>query len=261
MKFKLESILLIVFLLLMVMNLVSAGDNSVVGTEDGKLMLDSDSAVLAENANDINVKLSATNSQNTLQSGEVGNYTELQRLIDNSSNGAILSLDKNYAYSDGDPNLIEISKSITINGNGYKISGENKKMSFFVSSANNVVLNNITFVNGNKNTMVWIKGNDCLVDNCTFENNSATYGALRFVGQNNIVKNSNFTNNNVNSGSAVLIAGNYNSVYNCTFENNGAGYYGGAICINNCNNNIINCSTFKGNKGNSGGAVYIYIWQ
>ena len=80
------------------MNVVSAGDNSVVGTEDGKLMLDSDSVVLAENANDINVKLSATNSQNTLQSAEVGNYTELQGLI-NSHYGGILSLDKNYAYS------------------------------------------------------------------------------------------------------------------------------------------------------------------
>ena len=258
MKFKLESILLIVFLLLMVMNAVSAGDNSAVGTEDGKLMLDSDSAVLAENANDINVKLSATNSQNTLQSGEVGNYTELQRLIDSNLNG-VITLDKDYAYFDSEANLIYVDGPITINGNGHNISGENKAMSFFVNSVNNVVLNNITFLNGNKYTMVWINGNNCLVDNCSFEDNSATsYGALRFAGQNNIVKNSNFTNNNVNYGSAVLIAGNYNSVYNCTFENNGAGYYGGAICINNCNNNIINCSTFKGNKGNSGGAVYIY---
>ena len=142
MKFKLESILLIVFLLLMVMNAVSAGDNSVVGTEDGKLMLDSDSAVLAENANDINVKLSATNSQNTLQSGEVGNYTELQSLID-SNYGKVITLDKNYAY-DSDPNwYISITSPITINGNGHKISGEYKTMSFFISGSH-VTLNNIT---------------------------------------------------------------------------------------------------------------------
>ena len=80
---KLGNILLIIFVLLLIINVVSAEDNTLVGSENGKLMVngDSDSALSLADAND-GAKLGATNSHVTLKAGEVGNYTELQSLID-----------------------------------------------------------------------------------------------------------------------------------------------------------------------------------
>ena len=258
---KLGNILLIIFVLLLIINVVSAEDNTLVGTENGKLMVNgnSDSALSLADAND-GAKLGATNSYVTLKAGEVGNYTELQSLIDANPNG-VITLGKNYAYSDGDSNWIQISHSITINGNGYKISGENKKMSFYIpAGTGHVTLNNITFINGKGNSMLWINGNDCLINNCTFEHNNASKygGAVRMSGQFNVINNSKFIDNFATEyGGAVYLGGNHNTINGSTFENGDVGLYGGgAVCVIG-HNLLIDNSTFKRNKAQYGGAVYL----
>ena len=258
---KLGNILLIIFVLLMIINVVSAEDNTLVGTENGKLMVNgnSDSALSLADAND-GAKLGTTDSQEILKAGEVGNYTELQGLIDSNPNG-VITLGKNYAYSDSDLiKNITISNSITIIGNGHTISGENQAMAFHIlNTVEQVTLQNITFVNGNENSMVWIQGYYCSVDNCTFKNNTmSTEGSLSITGIGNKVINSKFIDNQAYYGGALLLGGYYNNIINCTFENNGAnGAYGGAVYLEGQRNSIYN-STFKNNKkAYDGGAVYL----
>ena len=254
---KLGNILLIIFVLLLIINVVSAEDNSVVEADNGKLMINgvSDSSLSIDKG----AKLGATDSQQTLQAGEVGNYTELQSLVD-SNYGGVLILNKDYAYSSSDLiKNITISNSITIIGNGHTISGENQAMAFHIPSASKVTLKNITFVNGKDNSMVWIKGKLCSIENCTFKNyTGSTYGPLRIDGPGNKVINSIFRDNNANWGGAVWLNSYYNYIINCTFENNGANNnYGGAIYLNGYYNYIYN-STFKKNKNAfRGGAIYI----
>jgi len=254
---KLGNILLIIFVLLLIINVVSAEDNSVVEADNGKLMINgvSDSSLSI----DERAKLGATDSQQTLQAGEVGNYTELQSLVD-SNYGGVLILNKDYAYSSSDLiKNITISNSITIIGNGHTISGENQAMAFHIPSASKVTLKNITFVNGKDNSLVWIQGKLCSIENCTFKDyTGSTYGPLRIDGPGNKVINSIFRDNNANWGGAVWLNSYYNYIINCTFENNSANdYYGGAIYLNGYYNYIYN-STFRNNKkAYQGGAIYI----
>ena len=261
---KLGNILLIIFVLLLIINVVSAEDSTLVGADNGKLMLDtdSDSSISVAHAND-GAKLGATDSHETLKAGEVGNYTELQSLIDSNPYGTI-TLDKDYAYVDSDTVwMITLSPYITINGNGHKISGEYNTMSFYVPAGTGyVTLNNITFVNGNGNSILWVNGNDCVINDCTFENNKASGygGAVRMAGQFNTISNSKFIDNAADSGgSAVYLIGYNNTVTGSTFENNDASSsgYGGAIFVGG-HDNLVNDSTFKSNKAPYGGAIYLY---
>ena len=85
MKFnKLGAVILILCVFIMVVNAVAAEENSLVGTDEGKLLLENENQVvlLDDSNSDSNIKLSAANSQEELRSAEVGNYTELQNLID-----------------------------------------------------------------------------------------------------------------------------------------------------------------------------------
>ena len=261
MKFnKLGAVILILCVFIMVVNAVAAEENSLVGTDEGKLLLENENQVvlLDDSNSDSNIKLSAANSQEELRSAEVGNYTELQNLIDSNPNGTI-ELDRNYNYLSSEKYIIQIPHSITINGNGHKISGENYAMSFYIpNTTSHVTLNNITFVNGKYNSMLWINGNNCIVDNCTFENNSASYGGAVYIsGHDNVIDNCVFENNSASYGGAVYIRGCDNSIQNSTFKGNGEVYYGGAITIDNARNSVYNC-TFENNSAtNSAGAVYI----
>ena len=257
----------------MVMNAVAAEDNTLVGTGEGKLMVDNDNSVLLADANNGDIKLETIDSQNSLKTGEIGNYTELQNLIDSNPN-SIINLEKNYVYSDSDAeSLITIPHAITINGNGFYISGANAASSLFIpNTVSNVVLNNISFINGDHNSMLLITGNDCLVDNCTFKDNSANDygGAVTIWGYNNTIKNTVFINNtaydsnygdssHTGCGGAIYLKTNSkdNTIDNCTFDNNKA-EFGGSLFFDG-QNNIVNNSKFINNFANtSGGAVYLF---
>ena len=264
MKFnKLGAVILILCVFIMVVNAVAAEENSLVGTDEGKLLLENENQVvlLDDSNSDSNIKLSAANSQEELRSAEVGNYTELQNLIDSNPNGTI-ELDRNYNYLSSEKYIIQIPHSITINGNGHKISGENYAMSFFIpDTTSHVTLNNITFVNGKYNSMLWINGNNCIVDNCTFENNSASYGGAVYIsGHDNVIDNCVFENNGALCGGAVSMQSAHNLVNDSVFNNNSADYYGGAVYVFG-DNNVIDNSTFAENALNEdqgcGAAVYV----
>ena len=82
---------------------------------------------------------------NELLSANDNSFTTLQSLID--SGNATINLEKNYIQYDGE-NTIEITRNMTINGNGYIIDANNNIQAFMIS-ADNVILNNITIQKGN----------------------------------------------------------------------------------------------------------------
>lgn len=100
----------------------------------------------AVSANESNETILATDNLPPDLLEGIGTYTELKNLI-NSGNDTI-NLDKDYAYDSSDNmNYVGISKQITINGNGHTIDAKNLVRHFYITG-NNVVLKNITFING-----------------------------------------------------------------------------------------------------------------
>ena len=79
-------------------------------------------------------------------------FDELSYKINNTSAGGILELDRDYKFTNdtGDASTkgIVISKSITIDGRGHTINA-NKLSRVFNITADNVILKNINFINGN----------------------------------------------------------------------------------------------------------------
>jgi len=181
-----------------------------------------------------------------------GTYTDLQSQIDATPEGGVLNLPYNFTYNleaDGDnfPNGVILNKTITINGNGYSISGNNSKRVFYVDQTElSIKLNNITFINGNATdggAIYTYDSNwysiDVFIDSCTFINNTAS----------------------VDGGAICMAQGSYNFTVNkCTFINNtasttngGAIYYGG-----DGNELYLTDSIFEGNAAN-GLANSLYV--
>ena len=127
-------------------------------------------------------------------------FAELQDIIDQST--GIVVLDHDYAFGDEDTGAIIINKSITINGNGHTIDG-NDKSSIFNITAENVVIANVTLINGksvdNGGAITW-SGDNGTIENTTFANNTAENGGAVYVSGNNMtIENSTFTGNNATS--------------------------------------------------------------
>ena len=168
-------------------------------------------------------------------------FTSLKRQIDECEESTFY-LHQNYTYdSDFDENLtngIEITKSITIDGNGYAIDGKGLKNIFYFddnTNAKDLILKNIIFVNATATTngaAVYFKGNKIEIINCTFINNKAnSQGDAVYVADasssDNKITESRFTNN---SGENSVVYINLESanvklnLSNSIFLNNDAAY-------------------------------------
>ena len=194
-----------------------------------------------------------------------GSYTLLQSLIDSTSDGGILNLPFNILYNpDTDASLINgvcISKSITIQGNGFNISGDSKARIFNITNGN-IIIENLSIIN-------------------SWSDNFEYCGAVNIWNYdvNLTINYCNFTNNHVivaNAFAAGINARKFGTltVNNSYFENNsnGGGQWnvGGAISVageNNVKNGkqfILNNSIFIGNYIHDtygmqrGAAVFIY---
>ncbi|MDO5819692.1 MAG: hypothetical protein Q4P11_05090 [Methanobrevibacter sp.] len=263
---------------------ISAGDLdddslsglSVVGDSNIDIISDGDvNGISNERSSAESVLEDADNSEIIFQN----DFEELSYRINNTPEGDLLVLDKNYKFTNdtGDASTkgIIVSKSITIDGNGHTIDAS-KLSRVFNITADNVVLKNINFINGNALGR--------------YDNIDAGGGALYWYGANGKVLNCNFTNNTgygieddpfdqeeeivtedgmvyhiirvrpmgakTNEGGAIVWRGNNGTVSDCIFKNNDVGYpnSGGAICWRGNNGQIIN-STFFNNSAWCGGAV------
>ena len=171
-----------------------------------------------------------------------GTFKELQDKITDAGENGTVDLANNYTYDDSfSKNGINITKAITINGNGFTINGLDKSRIFNIDASNHIVLNNITFINGKSDLGGAIIFNNpisnSVIDNCKFINNNVgTNGGALYA-------KSTFTNNNIT---------------NTEFINNTASKNGGSAYINNnANENLFENLTFANNKAknNDGGAI------
>ena len=209
-------------------------------------------------------------------------FSDLQDLIDAASD--VLELDDDY-INDGSVSAdgIEIAKTITINGNGHTLDAKGLSRIFNINAAN-VVLNNITLINGHHDTqggaIYWNAANGNLYNSsflncssnkggaiqwtgtkgsvieCNFENNSAdTGGAIYwYYADDGIIANSIFYNNNA---CAIDLASSKNCrVTNCNFVKNSAYQRGGSIHWYGSNNGSVSYCNFTESYDIYGGAVF-----
>lgn len=212
-----------------------------------------------------NLTLELQYQNNNILNENENSFTELQSLI-NGGNTTI-NLEKDYVCYDGEK-TIEISKNVTINGNGHSIDANNKIRAFYIS-ADNVVLNNITIQNGNNKQAgaIYWEGANGILSNASFINNKATGtdtankyeggGAIWWAGNNGRIANSKFESNSAGGhGGALWINGNNCIVENSIFEKNNASKWAGAIYSKGNNANIRNIN-FTKNKGTNGGSLSV----
>ena len=272
MKYKKIMIILITAIFLVSIAGVCAADanDTMITSEDANQMELSSSDVIVEDnlqtgeenttlmqAND-DETVSAESGSQILGEGE-GTYYDL---INEIGDGGDKNLTKSYyKYTGGD--LIIITKSGVINGNGAVIDMEGSTINAFgVTTSAVVTFKNLTIKNANHN---WYGGaivfsQSGSVINCNFINNTASAGdgggAIYFAhGYTGTVENCNFINNTASDGDggAIFFAyGSTGTVENCNFTNNQASDNGGAISM--YSGSVENCN-FADNSANLGGAI------
>ena len=246
---------------------------------DDELMSISGNQVLEnENIDDLNFKSSC--EFNVLkEEGSDGNFTDLANEIRDTNDE--LNLNRNYIFQETEEykNGILLNKSITVNGNGHYINGNNLSSLFYNNDSTNseltFVFKDILFENfktGANGAVFNFTNVQLKVINCSFVNNSATNGgAVSLKNVNVSFENCSFMDNcainHISSmGGAIVLENDdvHNSSFsNCSFSNNMANYRGGAIFgskiskINDCtfiSNSVTNIDSFSG----TGGALYLF---
>jgi len=224
-------------------------------------------------------RLNVDYQSNELITDEKATFNNLSDLIDNTPEESILYLDKNYSYDGADySNGIYINKTITIDGMGHTLDGNNKS-SIFVVNASNVIFKNIYFVNAysslsggaiyfakngeiinstfkfnfaHDNGGAIVSEGDLTIKNSTFiQNNAEEHGGAIFAKSNLTVLDSHFASNCAEEGGAIFA--DLLTIKNSFFEKNGASNNGGAIFISN--KSSITNSTFKSNSATRAGAI------
>src|SRR5690606_13624134 len=151
------------------------------------------------------------------------------------------------------------------------------------SSANNMLFDGISFVNGYadigvdendiKGGALYISGNGTRINNCIFKDNTSENrigsGAIYLWSVDNIViENSSFESNrviqnemwnteNMGGGAIHIRFGSHTRIENCRFVNNSSYYDGGTIDAWGEDVQIINCHFEDNRSNNSGGAIYV----
>ena len=189
-------------------------------------------------------------------------FWDLNKTINDNTNDTI-TLDKDYAYnlaSDYDfTKGINITKTVTINGNGHTIDGKGKACILWVRG-NNVNINNITFVNGKAyagGAIFWEGDNGTVSDSSFIGNNASQYGgAICLWGDNGTVSGSCFIGNNASQyGGAIFCVGDDGVIFSSCFIGNNASQYGGAIVWLGENGNISN-SIIINNSATDSPSIY-----
>ena len=130
------------------------------------------------NSGELEIKMYLTEENNSTM-------TTLKNIITYTQNTTII-LNHDYSYENDIDELlkngIEISKSVTIDGQGHKIDANGLMRIFKVTDNAKVTFKNILFLNGwtgveGRGGAIWNnEAKNITAINCTFENNTATYG-------------------------------------------------------------------------------------
>ena len=263
MKKSMKIIPLLVIIFLVSISYACAADT------DGNNLTDSD--VLTSSDDDM--AISTANNEEIVKSINVSSktFSDLSKEINKAEEGSEIILTEDCEYDSGITfEGISIRKQITINGNGHNINGKDSARAFFID-ADNVVLKNINFINGNSRAHgggdLLIRASDTVIENCTFKNNKDVYGGTIYMNAysklnpskevtGTKINNCKFESNTAEkSGGAIYALSKENTITNCEFISNQAAM-GGAILIANSNNNKITNNKFTSNSAKSeGGAL------
>ena len=230
--------LAIIFLVSLVcISAVSAADEAVsdviADTNDETVLQESiDDADLGDSENDElgesdEIALDDADETTLKDDSSPGTFADLDEAINGNDNTEI-TLDSNYLYEGGDKflNGINITRDLTIDGNGHTIDGNHGARIFHVMDNKAVTFININFINGYTKKQgyggaIW-SDIGCIAINCTFSNNHAYYGGA--ISRCNAL-NCIFDGNSAEEGGAIYAG----DALNCTFRNNNA-YDGEALC-------------------------------
>lgn len=207
----------------------------------------------------------------------VNSFSELQSIINKATSNVDLYFNYRY-YTECDSGYtagMTITKTLTLNGNNHTLDAKTKSRIFRISG-NNVVVSNLTFINGYGSTDITIdgkynykdagaisaSGSGLILINCVFDSCQGLqhYGAVEILGANCRVSYCNFTNNKALTYDGALgfmgSSANNGVVEYCNFINNTAARWAAGIradrqiTINYCN--------FINNKGTTlGGAIFL----
>ncbi|MBO5152147.1 MAG: hypothetical protein J6B73_08335, partial [Methanobrevibacter sp.] len=237
-----------------------------------------------ENESDL-LANSLSNDNDVLSEGDGGSFSDLNTLINGDTTKIEITLQGDYVFDSDKDNVysggILINRPLTINGGGHFIDASNQARIFKITGSVqliNIIFKNANFTGGSGGAILIDGASNCIVDDCTFINNTAAInGGAIFLdnrASDATIRNSKFYNNTVNSGNGGALdwsAGATNgNVIDSVFENNTAGRSGGAIHWSGHYGTISN-TNFTGNKatgdvisdiggfigGGDGGAV---IW-
>lgn len=203
---------------------------------------------------------SLTDNQNEDISLENTDFKELAGEINDSSQCKEIKLTHDYIFNPSNDEEyidgidIEIDNFI-IDGHGHKING-NKQARIFNIKSDNVVLKNITLINGfsseHGGSIYWTGENGTITDSNFKDSYTSRYGGAVSFKWDGTVENSNFENNKAGTGGALDFGGKA-KIYNSTFKNNIATFQGGAMSLFGIS--TINNSIFKENIGGDGGGI------
>ena len=241
--------------------------------------------------------VSAADSDNqTMLSTEKQSLGELQNEIWSADNGDTIVLECDYEWSEDDGTngitIYSTTKNVIIDGNGHTIDGKNSARIFFINEgADNIVIKNLNFINGNSNgggAILW-RGSNGVLENNQFISNTGSDigGAVYWDAPNGIIRNNQFngnsatkqsgggiyisakstkiivtdnqfTNNRANTcGGGVAWSGAYGTLSNNVFTGNTVGESGGALYFDGANSKVYGNSFSNNQATGSGGAVYL----
>lgn len=227
---------------------------------------------ISESENDLNSKqIETSNSKSNLKdSSEVSNhdFKYIQDLVDKSNSGDSIFLDNGLFKGNGSP--IIINKDLNIYAENYNFSedenhnlsksntvldGDFKSNIFLVNDGINLNLYGLSLINGYaKDDGAAIYNNGILtLENCLFENNSATNGGSLFNTGTLSINNTDFISNTAKAGGAIYNQGQI-TISGSKSNNNYAKTNGGLVYnegILNVKNTIANS-----NEANYGGVFY-----
>ena len=178
-KFKLLFILIILMCLFTTQSVMAAdydtAQNLTLDDNSDSIAFDSSNGIAEDD------KLATANDE-VLSSGEYSLY-DLYATVYWTDEGEQLNLTHDYKYDPSTddywcPAGVYVLKSITINGNGHYIDGADASNLMYIYG-NDVVLRNITFINGNYNDFyapIHVFSDNVQFIDCTFINNVGSYG-------------------------------------------------------------------------------------
>ncbi|WP_296807037.1 hypothetical protein [uncultured Methanobrevibacter sp.] len=189
-----------------------------------------------------------------LNSDGIGGIDDFNNDFGHLSPGEVYNVTKDYNLNPGknsqySPVIIR-NDNITINGNGHIIDGLHES-AFFKITGNNVKIFNLSFVNG--------KSEATFVDYGEFKINlrNLEKSPVYWSGDNGVMSDCQFSNNTAFHGGAITWTGNNGIINKCVFIDNIARGVGGATYINGMNITISNSMFLRSASQLTGEAIYL----